>query len=317
MALGIDRFARREVDGNSHKKTSRRLIESNMSNRSIQENDNSQPDAEQAETLATVSGVFDSTLVVQDIECGQHNAKNRPLAKKDYKKMHVLWGKLPTGTTRAEMQAWLNRKTDRAFQRSGASSAQDQAMYVALKDLLKKVPEDADWHYIDVYLACRVQGGRVRLSEEQKEAVGSVQKVKALTKCDEFTTFGKRGGSKTEHKTAMGLLAGYATPPPGTWEATSKCVSFAQDLAKDVHNAAKTHVTREMAGQFMRQFRDAVDGGQETNVVRSYEALGAPQRQPGAAGVPAPVTPMKRLLDKAGEVVRSAKKVLLGDEGDD
>jgi len=254
-----------------------------MSNRSIQENDNSLPDAEQAEALATVSGIFDSTLVVQEVEYGQHNARNRPLSKEDYKKMHGLWDKLPTDTARAEMQEWLNRKASAAARRLGASSAEDLSMYVALKRLLKKVPEDADWRYIEVYLACRAQGGRVRLSEEQKEAVGDVQKIKALTKCDEFTTFGKRSKTKTQHKTAVSLLAGYATPPPGTWEATSKCVSFAQDLAKDVHNRAKPHVTREMAGQFMRQFRDAVDGGRELNVVRNYEAVGAPQSQPEVA----------------------------------
>ena len=58
---------------------------------------------------------------------------------------------------------------------------------------------------------------------------------------------------------------------------------------------------------------------------RYLAGLGGLQREAGAAGksqpevaeAPVPVTPMKRLLNRAGEVVRSAKRVLLGGEGDD
>ena len=45
-----------------------------MSNRSIQENDNTLTAEEQAKALATVDGLFDSTLITQEIKHGQHNA---------------------------------------------------------------------------------------------------------------------------------------------------------------------------------------------------------------------------------------------------
>ena len=169
-----------------------------------------------------------------------------------------MWSELPIGRHRAEMGAWVNRKM------SGAgATAEDMTKLEGLKRLLEAIPEESDWHYIDVYLHCRVEGGRVRLSQEQKEAIGDVNKVKAITKCDEFTTFGKRGGSITEHTTAVELLEGHASPPRGSWGVTSKCISFAQDLAKDVHNTKKVYVTREAAGQFMRRFGEEVENGRD------------------------------------------------------
>lgn len=246
--------------------------------------------------MATVEGLFDSTLKTQEITHGQHNSKNRPLSKTNYGKVKDVWSELPIGRHRAEMGAWVNRKM------SGAgATAEDMTKLEGLKRLLEAIPEESDWHYIDVYLHCRVEGGRVRLSQEQKEAIGDVNKVKAITKCDEFTTFGKRGGSITEHTTAVELLEGHASPPRGSWGVTSKCISFAQDLAKDVHNTKKVYVTREAAGQFMRRFGEEVENGRETTVRHSYEALGPRD------------TPMKRMWDNTGgAMVSAAKKLFTG-----
>ena len=234
-----------------------------MSNRSIQENDNTLTAAEQAAALATVDGIFDSTLKTKSIYHGQHNKKNRPLSKIDYGKVKDVWDELPTGRVRAKLEAWVGRKMENA-------SAGDRAKFEQLRRLLEPLPEDADWKYIEVYLHCRKEGGKVVLSQEQKDAIGDLKKIKALTKCDEFTTFGKRNGSIAEHKTSMELLEISASPSPPTWGATSKCVSFAQELAKDVHDSSKEYATREAAGQFMKQFREAVVIGQEM-VVRRRE----------------------------------------------
>ena len=119
----------------------------------------------------------------------------------------------------------MGRKMDSA-------SAGDQAKFEQLRRLLESLPEDADWKYIEVYLHCRKEGGKVVLSQEQKDAIGDPRKVKALTKCDEFTTFGKQNGSIAEHNTSMELLEMSASPSPPTWGATSKCVSFAQELVE-------------------------------------------------------------------------------------
>ena len=63
-----------------------------MSNRSIQENDNTLTAADHAVALAT-DGLFDSKT--QDIIHGQQNLKNLLLLKTDYGKVKDVWDELP------------------------------------------------------------------------------------------------------------------------------------------------------------------------------------------------------------------------------
>jgi len=280
-----------------------------MSSRSIQENDNTLTAADQAVALATVDGIFDSSLVTQPVYHGQHNKKNRPLSKTDYGKVKDVWDELPIGLARAELEAWVGRKMGIAGRRLGSTGAEDLAKLEQLRRLLAVLPEESEWKYIEVYLHCRKEGGKVVLSQEQKDAIGDPKKIKALTKCDEFVTFGKRSESIAKHKTAMELLEMSASSPPPSGGATSKCVSFAQELAEDVHDSGKKYATREAAGQYMKQFREAVVNGQEMGVIRQYEAAGLPTGLPGAAPA-APVSPWKRAWENTGDVmVQAAQKL--------
>jgi len=264
-----------------------------MNSFNVPMNANLPPDQQEA-ALAEADGIIDSSMDSQVIVHGYHHKRMRPLSKNMYLAMQRIWQLLPVGTRGAELEAWVLRKMA-----ATGTSNEDLALFEQLRVMMRAMPEELDWKHASVYLEVRVQGGKVRLSEAQRALIGN-DRYRIVTKHDEWTTFGKMGGSIAQQATAMGLLESHGSPPPSSWAATSKCVMFAQDLAVDVHTGSKAWATLESAGQFMRRYRDAVESGQETTVMNSYAALG--QGDPPAAEEPERRrTPVRRALDTAGE----------------